>query len=104
MKKISAADLAQIKDRTRLTSKELGEAVGYSDAERTIRALLKGERHGKTYVMSGTAIQSLNYMLALHGLVAAHQEFEANQNPTTEADLDRALVAAVAVLPERLRG
>lgn len=99
----TTAELAQITKKTGLSSKEFGEAVGYSDAERTARALMKGERHGRPYAMSGTATNSLRYMLALHKLAAAHREFQVDQNPSVEAKLADALDEAIATLPKRLQ-
>jgi hypothetical protein len=100
---ITKEDLARIKDRTRLTSKEMGEAVGYSDAERTVRALLLGERHGRAYAMSGTAAKSLTYLLALYRLVEALRTYQVDQNPTTEAALAMALDEATGALPQRMQ-
>lgn len=96
-------ELTKIIDRTGMSSKEFGEAIGYSDAERVVRALVKAERHGKPYAMTSIPTAALRYMLALHKITAAHREYQADQNPSTESALSDALDDAIAVLPKRLQ-
>jgi hypothetical protein len=99
----TAAEVAKIMDRTGLSSKEFGEAIGYSDAERIARALVKGERHGKPYAMSSTATCALRFMLSLHKLTKAHRDYQNDMNPSTEARLADALDEATDILPKRLQ-
>ena len=97
-------ELAQIRTSTGMTSDEFGQAIGYSDAARTIRALEKGERHGKPYLMSGTATRSMRYMLALKTMVDAHQAHrDEPDSPDKQARLVDAIEAAIAALPNHLR-
>lgn len=99
----TATELAQIVKDNNLTHKELGEAIGYSDAERTARALIKGERHQKPYVISGPAVSSLRYLLALAKLSKAHRNYQDDQTADNEERLATALDEAVAILPKRMR-
>lgn len=96
-------EIAQIIKKTGLTQHEFGEAIGYSDPLRTTRALLNGMRSGQEFEMTGTAIHSLRYMLALHGLVASHSAYRENSTPDTESRLVDALQAAILNLPKRLQ-
>jgi hypothetical protein len=99
----SPADVSKLLDKTGMSSKEFGEAIGYGDAERVTRALVKGERHGRAYSMSATAAHALVYMMALSDLVAAHENFRNDATPENEEALVDAQAAAIRQLPTRLR-
>lgn len=96
-------EIAQIIKKHGLTLKEFGEAIGYSDPLRATRALLNGTRAGVPYAMTGTAVNSLRYMLVLHGLVTAHSVYREDITPDTEGRLVDALQAAILTLPKRLQ-
>ncbi len=99
----SSEDLAKIAKTYQITNKEFGEAIGYGDAERTLRAMMKGERHGRPYAMSATATHALRYMLALHILAMAVYAFQIDDNPGNEDRLASALENAWKYLPARLK-
>lgn len=96
-------DLQGFMKSTGLTGTELGEAIGYGDAGRTVRALVKGERHGNPFTLSGTAVKSLRYLMALNDLVAAHANFRVDATPENEEALVKAQEAAIQTLPPRLQ-
>lgn len=96
-------DLAKIAKDHGLSNREFGEALGYGDAERTLRAMMKGERHGRECAMSATATHALRYMLALHRLAMAHYAFQEDRNPGNEERLFLALEDSWRYLPPRLK-
>lgn len=102
MKKFDPADLEALKVKFKMTSQDLGDAIGYADASRVVRALVKGERHGKPFSMSGTSVNALNYLLALQKLAVANRDYQVDMNPTTEAALSDAVDEALNLLPEKM--
>jgi len=87
-------ELAQIRKSTRLSVEDFGKLLNFQDPARVIRALEKGERHGKPYRLSGTAMAALVYARTLAAILAARH------SPKT---LSAALKAAEDLIPERMR-
>lgn len=97
------AELHAILKETGLTHSEMGAAIGYGDAERTIRALVKGQRHQKPYTMTSTAAHAMRYMLALAKVVAAYRHADVSTMTSAELELAQAIDEASATLPKRMQ-
>jgi hypothetical protein len=85
--------LAQLRRSTHLSVEDFGKLLNYQDPARVVRALEKGERHGKPYRLSGTGMAALTYAQALAKILS-------HKNP---AELLAALNEAKVLIPERMR-
>lgn len=85
---ITPEDIIKTRERLNVSQSLLGDALGFSDAGRTIRGWEHGERNGKTYAPSGSARAALGY---LEAIVAACDRLVAGEE-----------VAALNILRESL--
>lgn len=67
------AEIKAIRQRLGLTSQEFGEALGYSDPSRVVRALECGSRKGREYRLTGPGLQALQYLLAISDFAKAQK-------------------------------
>lgn len=58
-------DIIKTRERLNVSQSLLGDALGFSDGGRTIRGWEHGERKGKPYAPSGSAIAALKYFEAI---------------------------------------
>lgn len=87
-------ELAQLRKSTHLSVEDFGKLMNYQDPARVVRALEKGERHGKPYRLSGTGMAALTYAMALAAILRASDDPRA---------LAKAMTEAAALIPERMR-
>lgn len=72
-----------------LSHAEFGNAIGISDAGRTVRAWEKGVRHGEPYKPSGSAIKVISLLLIIHDVLDLLQR----DRPLAARDMLRAVVS-----------
>lgn len=63
--KPTPADVKELREFLKLKPEQLGDALGFRDKGRTVRGWEAGERWGKPFVPTGTAVAAMRYLKVL---------------------------------------
>lgn len=91
---MSPSEIKDTREWLGLTASEFGQALGFSDAAREIRALETGSRKGKEVRLSGPARKALDYLLAINRCVRKIEHTD---------DVAGAMQELCRAIPQKLR-